>query len=87
MKKLQLLLFIFLCNFAFSQKVMQGQVIDFDTSVPIAFAKISYNNKTIESDWEGKFSIKKLPMTKNQLLFHIKDFMIKIISLVKELNI
>ena len=36
---------------------MQGQILDFDTNVPIAFAKITYNNKTIASDWEGKFSI------------------------------
>lgn len=36
---------------------MQGQVIDFDTTVPIAFVKISYNNTITETDWEGKFSI------------------------------
>lgn len=36
---------------------MHGQVIDFDTTVPIAFANISYNNKTTSSNWEGKFSI------------------------------
>ena len=36
---------------------MQGQVIDYDTTVPIAFAKITYYNKTILSNWEGKFSI------------------------------
>jgi hypothetical protein len=36
---------------------MQGQIIDYDTTIPIAFAKITYNNKTIKSDWEGKFSI------------------------------
>lgn len=36
---------------------MQGQIIDFDSTVPVAFAKITYNNKTIASDWEGKFSI------------------------------
>ena len=36
---------------------MHGQVIDYDTAVPIAFAKIKYNHKTIVSNWEGKFSI------------------------------
>lgn len=52
------LLFIFLiCNSAFSQKLMQGQILDFDTTVPISFAKITYDNKTISSDWEGKFSL------------------------------
>ena len=36
---------------------MQGQIIDYDTTVPIAFANITYNNKTFSSNWEGKFSI------------------------------
>ncbi len=36
---------------------MQGQIIDFDSTVPVAFAKIAYNNKIIAADWEGKFSI------------------------------
>jgi hypothetical protein len=57
MRKFWIFLLILCCNFAFSQKVIQGQVIDYDTSVPIAFAKINYNNKSISSNWEGKFSI------------------------------
>lgn len=36
---------------------MQGQIIDFDTAIPIAFAKINYNNKTVTTDWEGKFKL------------------------------
>lgn len=36
---------------------MEGQVIDFDTTVPIAFAKISYHNKTILTNWEGRFTV------------------------------
>jgi hypothetical protein len=36
---------------------MKGQILDFDTTIPIAFAKINYNNKTVATDWEGKFSI------------------------------
>ena len=36
---------------------MQGQIIDYDTTVPVAFANITYNNKTFSSNWEGKFSI------------------------------
>jgi len=36
---------------------MQGQVFDYDTTVPISFAKITHNNKTISSNWEGKFTI------------------------------
>ena len=57
MRKIWIFLLILFCNFSFSQKIMQGQVVDYDTAVPIAFAKISYNNKTISSNWEGKFSI------------------------------
>ena len=36
---------------------MQGQVIDYDTTIPIAFAKITYQNKIIYSNWEGKFTL------------------------------
>ncbi len=36
---------------------MQGQVVDFDSTIPIAFAKIIYNNKIITTDWEGFFSV------------------------------
>lgn len=57
MRKFWIFLLVLFCNVAFSQKTMQGQVIDYDTTVPIAFAKITYNNKTIASNWEGKFSI------------------------------
>ena len=57
MKKIWILFIIVFCNFSFSQKLTKGQVIDYDTTVPIAFAKISYNNKTITTNWEGKFSI------------------------------
>ena len=57
MKKFWILFIIVFCNFSFSQKLMKGQVIDYDTTVPIAFAKIAYNNKIIVTNWEGKFSI------------------------------
>lgn len=52
---------------------MKGQIIDFDTTVPIAFAKISYNNKTITSDWEGKFSI-EVKDDKKPILFSYKGY-------------
>lgn len=52
---------------------MKGQIIDFDTTVPIAFAKISYNNKTITSDWEGKFSI-EIKDDKKPILFSYKGY-------------
>ena len=57
MKKYWILLSFFCCFFVYSQKTMQGQILDYDTSIPISFAKITYNNKTINSDWEGKFSL------------------------------
>ncbi len=48
---------LFVTQFLWAQKTMQGQVIDYDTTIPIAFAKISYNNKVIYSNWEGKFAL------------------------------
>lgn len=41
----------------FSQRPVNGQVIDFDTTVPIAFARISHNGQTVISNWEGKFTL------------------------------
>ena len=57
MKNFWILLSLLSCSLVFSQKMMQGQIIDYDTTLPIAFAKITYNNKTFNSNWEGKFSI------------------------------
>ncbi|HCQ11719.1 DUF5686 family protein [Flavobacterium sp.] len=73
MKNFWTFLIILICNFAFSQKTMQGQVIDFDTTVPIAFAKINYNNKTILSDWEGKFSV-DIKDDKKPIIFKYKGY-------------
>lgn len=39
----------------FSQKKLCGQVLDIDTNVPVAFAKVVYNDESIYTDWEGKF--------------------------------
>ena len=52
---------------------MKGQIIDFDTTVPIAFAKINYNNKTITSDWEGKFSL-EIKDDNKPILFTYKGY-------------
>ena len=57
MRNFWIISFLIYCSHTFSQKIMQGQIIDFDTTVPIAFAKISYNNNTFTSDWEGRFSL------------------------------
>ena len=48
---------LFFTHFIFGQTKIKGQVIDFDTTIPIAFAKITYENTTVFADWEGKFSI------------------------------
>ncbi len=52
---------------------MQGQILDFDSNIPIAFAKIKYNNKTISSDWEGKFSL-VIQDDKQPILFSYKGY-------------
>jgi hypothetical protein len=41
--------YLYFLSAFFSQKLMGGQ-IDFTLTVPISFAKITYNNKTISSD-------------------------------------
>ena len=50
------LCFIFTTSFVAQTKI-KGQVIDFDNSVPIAFATITHSNTKITADWEGKFTI------------------------------
>jgi hypothetical protein len=57
MRNLLLAFFLLICSAMQTQELLQGQVIDIETTVPISFAKISYNNKTILSDWEGKFTL------------------------------
>ena len=57
MKHILLLAAIFISNFLVAQTKINGQVIDFDTTIPVAFAKITYESKTFMTDWEGKFSI------------------------------
>jgi len=61
MKKAVLFVLFFLSQHFFSQEIMKGQVLDFDTTVPVAFAKITYNTAEISTDWEGKFEIKITP--------------------------
>jgi hypothetical protein len=56
MKKLLFFIaFIITQNNLFSQKY-DGQVLDFDTNVPIAFVKINYNETVFYTNWEGKFT-------------------------------
>lgn len=57
MRHFLLFSFLLLINLCFAQTKINGQVIDFDTTIPIAFAKITYESKTFTTDWEGKFTI------------------------------
>lgn len=56
-KKLLVLFLFFFVQFSIAQTFIKGQIIDFDTTIPIAFAKITYKGETFKADWEGKFSI------------------------------
>ncbi len=67
--------------FVFSSSLMaqtniKGQVIDFDSTVPVAFASITYNKATISADWEGKFNLTiedpNLPIKINYPGYHEK---------------
>lgn len=67
--------FIFTVS-SLAQTKIKGQVIDFDNAVPIAFASITYNNSSINADWEGKFSLTiedlKSPVKINYKGYHEK---------------
>jgi hypothetical protein len=69
MKYFWLLLCLFITNIFVAQTKIKGQIIDFDSKVPIAFAAITYNNTKFYADWEGKFSVEikdyKLPIKVN----------------------
>lgn len=63
-KKIVCFIVLIFSSAVFSQKTMQGQVVDFDSTIPIAFAKISYNDKIITTDWEGFFKVEIVSETK-----------------------
>ena len=69
MKYFWLFLCFIITNSLVAQTKIKGQIIDFDTKVPIAFATITYNNTKFNADWEGKFSVNvkdfKLPIKVN----------------------
>lgn len=68
-----LLFLLLLTNFIFGQTKIKGQVIDFDTTIPIAFAKITYDKTTVFADWEGKFSL-EITDFKKPLYIHYKGY-------------
>lgn len=57
MQKLFISLFLFFSLLSFGQTKIKGQVIDFDTTIPLAFADILYQGKVTKTDWEGKFEL------------------------------
>ena len=69
MKYFWLFLCFIITNSLVAQTKIKGQIIDFDSKVPIAFATITYNNTKFNADWEGKFSVVvkdfKLPIKVN----------------------
>ena len=69
MKYFWLFLCFIITNSFVAQTKIKGQIIDFDSKVPIAFATITYNNTKFNADWEGKFSVVvkdfKLPIKVN----------------------
>ena len=69
MKYFWLFLCFIITNSLVAQTKIKGQIIDFDTKVPIAFATITYNNTKFNADWEGKFTVEvkdfKLPIKVN----------------------
>lgn len=57
MKKFLLGLFFTFSLISFGQTKIKGQVIDFDTTIPLAFADVYYENYHTKTDWEGKFEV------------------------------
>ena len=97
MKQLLLFVVIFINTSLFAQTKIKGQVIDYDTTIPIAFAKITYESKTFITDWEGKFSIEVSDFKKpvyvfykgyyNKSAYPAKDNMLFIIKLITNINL
>lgn len=96
MRYLQLLIFLLITNFIFGQTKIKGQVVDFDTTIPIAFAKITYEKETVFADWEGKFSIEITDYKKpihvvykgyyNRPFYATKDDPVLVIKLIQDIN-
>lgn len=57
MQKFFVGLLLIISLFGFSQTKIKGQVIDFDTTIPLAFAEVLYEGKVTKTNWEGKFDL------------------------------
>ena len=57
MQKLFISLFLIANLFSFGQTKIKGQIIDFDTTIPLAFVNVLYKGDIYKTDWEGKFEL------------------------------
>jgi hypothetical protein len=57
MRNLLSLTLLLFTSFLLAQTKIKGQVIDFDTTIPISFATVVHEGKTTTTDWEGRFSV------------------------------
>uniref|UniRef100_UPI0040493D7A DUF5686 family protein n=1 Tax=Flavobacterium sp. TaxID=239 RepID=UPI0040493D7A len=97
MKQFFLFVVLFINSLLFAQTKVKGQVIDYDTTIPIAFAKITYESKTFTTDWEGKFNILVSDFKKPVYVFYkgyydksaypVNDNMLFIIKLITNINL
>lgn len=62
---------------------MRGQVIDYDNTIPVAFAKIACGNKISYTDWEGRFAI-EIKDEKKPVVFSYKGYYNKTYYLTKD---
>ena len=57
MKFYFLFLWLLLTTCGLAQQKINAVVVDIDSDIPLAFAKVLYNNNSFLTDWEGKISI------------------------------
>lgn len=57
MQKYILSVLLLVSTFSFGQTKIKGQVVDYDTTIPLAFANVYYQDTHTTTDWEGYFEI------------------------------
>ncbi|MEZ4854749.1 DUF5686 family protein [Flavobacterium sp.] len=70
MQKIFVFFLLLFTAFGFSQTTIKGQVIDLDTTIPIAFAEILYNGATTKTNWEGHFELQITSFEKPIIINH-----------------